>query len=701
MSQFCKGRRLVLSLIALIVLASASVFPASAAEGLSNFTYTFVYTENRFTDVPATSWYAESVSLAYELGLMTGTSDSEYSPDSSITVSQTLAIAARIHSTYYNNGASFKQGKPWYQVYVDYAVENFIIEDGQFSDYSADITRAQFVSILSNSMPSSEFEQISSVEADSIQDVAFDAEYADAVYLFYRAGVLTGDEGTGDFKPDDTIKRSEVAAILSRMIIPQRRVEFTLAAPRTLLYSPDARVISVLSGSVEQYSSGTWSETFAEAAITETGDNWEYGSGCVYFTAPVALTVSIAESVPEKESVCAVYVKHGADTISDCVFESYTALETVELSDTVTTVGNAEFGENLTRIGIPSSVTSIAYGVFNRCSENLMIYCEEGSYAARYADANDLQYTPAVPVYRDDGRCCMVSEDEMPLYLDNGWRDNYADTLTVVYKADGSGTTIQKSDKAKYLASGWYGTVEETRTYVYQSENVYKQIQLSELEAYLADGWKTTPSIVEEILTIADGEVGELETPKNSNNIKYNTWYYKYEVEGSAYPWCMVFVQWVFTESGYVLPYRTASCSGLLNWYKENDPTCIVKTPQRGDIVIYNFGHTGIVESVCDNDTIIVIEGNTSGGSDGSQSEGDGVYRRTRSTSLVTSYIRPYNSENFREYLGSSAIDDVFDEIEENFEIYDETDPEMASPEEVAAAEGSSNSAQTDSSAGE
>ena len=50
----------------------------------------------------------------------------------------------------------------------------------------------------------------------------------------------------------------------------------------------------------------------------------------------------------------------------------------------------------------------------------------------------------------------------------------------------------------------------------------------------------------ERVLEIARGELGTKEYPANSNKVKYNTWFYGREISGSAYPWCMVFVQWVF-----------------------------------------------------------------------------------------------------------------------------------------------------------
>ena len=76
----------------------------------------------------------------------------------------------------------------------------------------------------------------------------------------------------------------------------------------------------------------------------------------------------------------------------------------------------------------------------------------------------------------------------------------------------------------------------------------------------------------ERVLTVAVSELGVTESPPDSNNVKYNTWYYGREVSGPEYPWCMAFVQWVFNMAGVPLPFKTASCGSLLRWYKEHTP---------------------------------------------------------------------------------------------------------------------------------
>ena len=152
-------------------------------------------------------------------------------------------------------------------------------------------------------------------------------------------------------------------------------------------------------------------------------------------------------------------------------------------------------------------------------------------------------------------------------------------------------------------------------------------------------------------LKIAAGELGSTEQPANSNRTKYGAWY-----GWNGVAWCMIFVQWCFATAGLPLPFKTASCSELLAWYRKNHPECIVTQPKPRDIIIYNFGHTGIVESATAG-TVTAIEGNTSAGESGSQSNGGGVFRRVRSKSLVTAYIRPLNNYEEDTMTGKEIYD--------------------------------------------
>ena len=107
----------------------------------------------------------------------------------------------------------------------------------------------------------------------------------------------------------------------------------------------------------------------------------------------------------------------------------------------------------------------------------------------------------------------------------------------------------------------------------------------------------------------------------------------------------MMFVQWLFSMIGIPLAIKSASCSEVARWYKKNKPDCVLIEPKVGCIVIYEWGHTGIVIDVKPN-KIITIEGNTSSSNSGSQANGDGVYQRERPKAETNIYIDVINEDD-------------------------------------------------------
>lgn len=152
---------------------------------------------------------------------------------------------------------------------------------------------------------------------------------------------------------------------------------------------------------------------------------------------------------------------------------------------------------------------------------------------------------------------------------------------------------------------------------------------------------------VSDVLNVARGEIGYKESA--NNNTKYGAEY------GLNYnPWCVMFIWWVFNRAGAgALFYgggKVALCSALYNYHRARGQAVSAGALQAGDIVFFDFSgkktatdHVGIVESVSGS-TVVTIEGNTSAGSGGNQANGEGVYRRNRSTSLISRAYRPaYN----------------------------------------------------------
>lgn len=151
----------------------------------------------------------------------------------------------------------------------------------------------------------------------------------------------------------------------------------------------------------------------------------------------------------------------------------------------------------------------------------------------------------------------------------------------------------------------------------------------------------------DEIIVVARKYIGVAET--GVNNVKFNTAYYGKAVNGSAYPWCAVFVWYVFKEANAANLYyggqKTAYCPTLMQYYKDKGQ--LYKTPKVGDIVFFNFSngsvaqHVGIVTSVGSN-TIKSIEGNTSSLNN---TNGGEVRERTRYLTSCVGFARPAYSQ--------------------------------------------------------
>ena len=211
-------KRLLSLLLSAALLCGA--LPTAFA-GYENFTLKTTYTDGRFSDVSSSDWFYENVRASYEYDLINGYNDGKFHPNENLTIGQAIKLAACLNSLYSSGTADFASSTPWYQTYVDYARRNGILTR-TFADYDAHASRREFAAVLAGALPRGAIQPINSIADGAIPDVPASAENADAIYLLYRAGVLTGSNG-GRFKPDDTIRRSEAAAILTRMAVPSLR----------------------------------------------------------------------------------------------------------------------------------------------------------------------------------------------------------------------------------------------------------------------------------------------------------------------------------------------------------------------------------------------------------------------------------------------------------------------------------------------
>lgn len=179
---------------------------------LDRFKAVKTYSDGIFRDVNLSAWYRDNVAAAYELGLMKGTGQGAFEPGKNVTIAETITLAARLHSIYQADGASFEcyDGGNWYDPYVNYARSNGLLSENY--DYSRPATREEFVHLLAKALPN---EALPAIKSAPVFDDAGRIIYSADVELLSQAGVITGNGSC--FLPKNPITRAEVAAVVTRM----------------------------------------------------------------------------------------------------------------------------------------------------------------------------------------------------------------------------------------------------------------------------------------------------------------------------------------------------------------------------------------------------------------------------------------------------------------------------------------------------
>ena len=180
-----------------------------------------------FKDVLQDAWYYSDVQAAFESGLVNGMTETTFEPESNMTYAQAVKLAACMNQKYNTGSVTLANSSPdWWDSYVAYAKEKKIISKDY--DWNSNATRAGYVEIFAKALPDEALKEKNSIANGYIPDVGITHPQAFAIYKLYRAGVLTGTDETGTFEPNSNIKRSEVSAILTRMMNESARKELTL-----------------------------------------------------------------------------------------------------------------------------------------------------------------------------------------------------------------------------------------------------------------------------------------------------------------------------------------------------------------------------------------------------------------------------------------------------------------------------------------
>lgn len=173
-----------------------------------------------FTDVRESDWFYDDVVFAYENGLFSGTSDTTFSPNTSMTRAMLVTVLYRLEGQPAVNGRSgFSdvQYNGYYEDAVTWAADNGIVNGTSTSTFSpnVNVTREQMAAILYRYAQYKKYNTAASSSLNSFSDHTSVSGYAVASLQWSVAEKLVNGSN-GKLMPTGNASRAQVAAILHR-----------------------------------------------------------------------------------------------------------------------------------------------------------------------------------------------------------------------------------------------------------------------------------------------------------------------------------------------------------------------------------------------------------------------------------------------------------------------------------------------------
>lgn len=174
-----------------------------------------------FADVPAGSWYYDSVAYVYENGMMAGTGSSQFSPNMTTSRAMIVTILYRLEgSPAAAQPSAFTDvaAGQWYTDGVAWANANGIVtgyDNGKFGPNDT-ITREQMAAILYRYAAFKGYDVSGRADLSGFADAGRVAAYAaDSVRWAVKSGLISGVTPT-TLEPGGSATRAQAAAILTR-----------------------------------------------------------------------------------------------------------------------------------------------------------------------------------------------------------------------------------------------------------------------------------------------------------------------------------------------------------------------------------------------------------------------------------------------------------------------------------------------------
>lgn len=177
--------------------------------------------ENPFTDVSASHWAHDDITYVYENDLMNGTDGSLFSPESTTTRAQVVTVLYRLAgqpAADWENPFWDVPASAWFHDAVTWAWENDITGGVSSTHFGAGnaVTREQLATFLYRYAQDQGYDTSARADLSGYSDAGLVSSYATEALSWANAtGLITGTTGT-TLSPQGSATRAQVATILSR-----------------------------------------------------------------------------------------------------------------------------------------------------------------------------------------------------------------------------------------------------------------------------------------------------------------------------------------------------------------------------------------------------------------------------------------------------------------------------------------------------
>lgn len=241
----------------------------------------------KFTDI-SSHWGKDSIDYVVGRGLLSGTSDTTFTPNTAMTRAMLVTALGRLAGVdakaYTTSSFTDVKEDAYYQPYIEWAYQKGIVQGTGSQQFSPDraVTREEIAVIFANFAKATGYTlpvtrtATTYADADSIGNV-----YKTAITAMQQAGIMMGGSGN-KFNPKANATRAEVSTMLHRYIKltvdPATAQSWALNDAGQYLYYKDGKALTGTQ-TIDGVKYFFNSDGTLKTGWVQDGDNWRYYAG--------------------------------------------------------------------------------------------------------------------------------------------------------------------------------------------------------------------------------------------------------------------------------------------------------------------------------------------------------------------------------------------------------------------------------------